>query len=36
MVPLLRSLGDLDPDFLPVDIKRNFREALRMGNGNPD
>jgi hypothetical protein len=36
MVPLFRGLGDLHPDFFLMDIKRNFRDTLRMGNGNPE
>jgi hypothetical protein len=28
MVPLFRSPGDLHPDFLVMEVKRNFQEAL--------
>jgi hypothetical protein len=36
MVPLLRGLSDFHPDFFLMNIKGNFQDTLRMGNGNPE
>ena len=34
MVPLLRGLDDLHPDFFLTDVKRNFQDSLRTCNGD--